>query len=270
MFELESFLKESDVLILAVPIIDLETTVSSLPKDLLHNKLVVEVCPLSVRPKAILLEQLPEGADIISSNAMFGPNTSGAKSWDGQPFIYEKVRVRDERRADAFLDVFERARCQMVAMTAEQQDSHTADAEFVTHLAGRLLGYGKMLPPTPVSSKEYAALCDVTDMTSGDTFDLFYGMYKFNPRAKDHIAKLRENLAKVEKQLAAKEAFLAAKAEFQNMDRQRLIAECRQLLHEVAKSKGGSGHHVELEGESSTSAKLSITDVSSSNAPKKK
>jgi hypothetical protein len=92
-----------------------------------------------------------------------------------------------------------------------------------------------MLPPTPVSSKEYAALCDVTDMTSGDTFDLFYGMYKYNPRAKEHISKLRENLAKVERQLAAKEAYLAAKAELQDSDRQRLIAECRQLLHEVAK-----------------------------------
>jgi prephenate dehydrogenase len=165
---------------------------------------------------------------------MFGP--SGAdNSCEGQPMVYDKVRVRDERRADAYLNVFERARCQMVKMTAEQQDAHMADAEFVTHLAGRILGSGKMLPPTPVSSKEYAALCDVTDMTSGDTFDLFYGMYKYNPRAKEHISKLRENLAKVERQLAAKEAYLAAKAELQDSDRQRLIAECRQLLHEVAK-----------------------------------
>lgn len=240
MFEMESFLKESDVLVICVPMIDFESAVSALPKEALTGKLVVEVCPLGTVPKAILLEQLPDSTDIISSNPMFGPSTSGAdRSWDGQPFVYDKVRVRNERVADAFLNVFERARCQMVKMTAEQQDAHMADAEFVTHLAGRLLGSGKMLPPTPVSSKEYAALCDVTDMTSGDTFDLFYGMYRYNPKAKEHISKLRENLAKVERQLAAKEAFLAAKAEFQNSDRQRLIAECRQLLHEVAK-KGSS------------------------------
>eukprot|EP00554_Chaetoceros_debilis_P007488 CAMPEP_0194077234 /NCGR_PEP_ID=MMETSP0149-20130528/3876_1 /TAXON_ID=122233 /ORGANISM="Chaetoceros debilis, Strain MM31A-1" /LENGTH=742 /DNA_ID=CAMNT_0038758181 /DNA_START=160 /DNA_END=2388 /DNA_ORIENTATION=- len=257
MFELESFLKESDVLVIAVPMIDFESTVSSLPKDLIKNKLIVEVCPLGARPKAILLEQLPPNADIISSNAMFGPNTSGAMSWDGQPYIYEKVRVRDELRADAFLDVFERARCQMVKMTAEQHDAHIADAEFVTHLAGRLLGSGNILPPTPVSSKEYAALCDVTDMTSCDTFELFYGMYNFNPRAKGLIAKLRENLAKVERQLAAKEAYLAAKAEFENMDRQRLIADCRQLLHEVAKSKGSP-----LVEEAPNSPVLTITDAS--------
>jgi prephenate dehydrogenase len=231
---MNSFLQEIDVLIIAVPMIEFESAVSSLPKDSLANKLVVEVCSLGVAPKKILLSQLPESADIISSNPMFGP--SGAdNSCEGQPMVYDKVRVRDERRADAYLNVFERARCQMVKMTAEQQDAHMADAEFVTHLAGRILGSGKMLPPTPVSSKEYAALCDVTEMTSGDTFDLFYGMYKYNPRAKEHISKLRENLAKVERQLAAKEAYLAAKAELQDSDRQRLIAECRQLLHEVAK-----------------------------------
>jgi prephenate dehydratase/prephenate dehydrogenase len=236
-FEMESFLKDIDVLVIAVPMIEFQSAVSSLPKDSLHNKLVVEVCPLGVNPKSILLEHLPESADIISSNPMFGPTTS---SLNGQPMVYDSVRVRNERIAEAYLNVFDRARCQMVKMTAEQQDAHMADAEFVTHLAGRLLGCGKMLPPTPVSSKEYAALCDVTEMTSGDTFDLFYGMYKYNPRAKEHIAKLRENLAKVERQLAGKEAFLAAKAELQNTDRQRLIAECRQLLHEVAK-RGNTG-----------------------------
>lgn len=247
MFEMESFLKDIDVLVIAVPMIEFESAVSSLPKDLLANKLVVEVSPLGTVPKNILLEQLPESADIISSHIMFGPSTSGgstSKSWDGQPVVYDKVRVRNERVANAYLNIFERERCQMVMMSAEQQDAHMADAEFVTHLTGRLLGCGKMLPPTPVASREYAALCDVTDMTSADTFDLFYGMYKYNPRAKDHISMVRENLAKVERQLAAKEAFLAARAEIQNSDRQRLVAECRQLLHEVAKKSSWNALNV--------------------------
>ena len=235
MFEMNTFLKESDVIILAIPLVDFDSVVASLPSSLLRNKLIIDVCPLSSHPKSILLQSLPNDADIICSNPMFGPSsTSSDNSWDGQPYIFEKVRISDDRRSDAFLRVFERARCQMVQMTSEQQDTHTADAEFVTHLAGRLLGYGKMLPPTPVSSKEYAALCDVTDMTRGDTFDLFYGMFKFNPRAKDHIARLRENLAKIERQLATKEAYLMAREELQNSDRQNLISECKQILREVA------------------------------------
>ena len=234
MYEMKKFLKESDVIILAIPLINLEAVVSSLPSSSLHKKLIVDVCPLSEFPKATLLHHLPKDADIICSNPMFGPSNSSQKSWDGQPYVFEKVRISNNRRSDAFLKVFEKARCQMVQMTSEQQDSHTADAEFVTHLTGRLLGNGRMLPPTPVTSKEYAALCDVTDLTRGDSFDLFYGMYKYNARAKDHIAKVRENLAKVERQLAAKEAYIVAREELRQNDRQRLISECKQLLKEVA------------------------------------
>jgi len=236
MFELDSFLSECDVIVLAVPLIDFEAVVTSLPPSLLHKKLIAEVCPLSTYPKSILLQHLPQDADIISSNPMFGPNgaSTDCKLWDGQPYVFDKVRIEDDLRANAFLRVFERARCQMVQMSSEQQDAHTADAEFVTHLAGRLLGDGKVLPPTPISSKEYAALCDVTDMTRGESFEKFYGMYKFNPRAQGHIAKLRENLAKVERQLAGKEAYLAAREELRTSDRQRLISECKQLLKEVA------------------------------------
>lgn len=233
-FEMNTFLKESEVIILAVPLVEFESVVSSLPSSLLHKKLIVDVCPLSVHPKTVLLQNVPKDTDIICSNPMFGPSSTNPQSWDGQPFIYEKVRIADERRAEAFLKMFESSRCQMLQMTCEQQDAHTADAEFVTHLAGRLLGYGKLLPPTPVSSKEYAALCDVNEMTKGDSFDLFYGMYKFNPRAKDYISKIRDNLARVERQLAQQEAYLVAREELRNSDRQRLISECMQLLREVA------------------------------------
>ena len=121
----------------------------------------------------------------------------------------------------------------MVAMTAEEHDELTADAEFVTHLTGRILDR-HMLPATPVSSREYAALCDVAEMTSGDTLDMFYGLYKYNPNAKEAMAKMRENLARIERQLAGKEAYLTAKAELQNSERQKLLAETRHLLEQIA------------------------------------
>jgi hypothetical protein len=65
-------------------------------------------------------------------------------------------------------------------------------------------------------------------------------MFKFNERARDHLTKMRDNLSTLERQLAAKEAYLAASAEMQNSDRQRLIAETRLLLQEIAKN-GGEG-----------------------------
>mmetsp|Transcript_46454 Transcript_46454/g.70117 ORF Transcript_46454/g.70117 Transcript_46454/m.70117 type:complete len:722 (+) Transcript_46454:154-2319(+) len=253
MFDMMSFLSDLDVVIIAVPMIEFEDVVSKLPVDKLRGKLVVEVCPLNSHPKSVMLQNFGPDVDILCSNPMFGPSLSDNNespspvSWDGLPMIYEKVRIADMRRCDKFLSIFERERCQMVEMTAEQHDASTSDAEFVTHLTGRLLDR-QLLPPTPVMSKEYAALCDVADMTAADSFDLFYGMFKYNSRAKDLLKKMRENIAKVERQLAAKEAYLAASAEMKNNDRKQLIEECKILLREVASSSNIAAKVEEKDG----------------------
>jgi prephenate dehydrogenase len=241
-FDSENFLKGLDIVILSVPLIDLEEAVGSLPASQLAGKLVVDVCPLNLHPRTVMLKAFADNPDIdiLCTNPMFGPVTSndGVASnnvWEGHPMVYDRVRVSNMRRCDRYLKIFEEARCQVVEMDSDQHDSSTADAEFVTHMIGRLLDR-KLLPPTPVMSKEYAALCEVADMTSGDSFDLFYGMFKYNERAKEHLTTMRENLADVERQLAAREAYLAAKAEMRKSDRQRLLTEMRLLLQELDKS----------------------------------
>jgi arogenate dehydrogenase (NADP+) len=243
-FDMANFLKDLDVVVLAVPMVDFEDVVLSLPADRLRGKLVVEVCPLSAHPKAVLLKNLGPEVDILSTHPMLGASVVddpySPATWDGRPMVYEKARIADVRRCESFLNIFGEARCQMVEMTAEQHDASTADAEFVTHLTGRLLDY-QLLPATPVTTKEYASLCDVADMTSGESFDLFFGMFKFNDRAKEHLNQMRENLAKVERQLAAKEAYMAASVEMKSHDRQRLIAETKSLLQEIVDSGGLEG-----------------------------
>jgi hypothetical protein len=53
----------------------------------------------------------------------------------------------------------------------------------------------------------------LVDNTCRDSFDLFYGLYKFNTHSYEQIQRLREAFANVERQLAAKEAYLAARSE---------------------------------------------------------
>lgn len=233
-YDLSSFLKNVDVVVLAVSLNEFEEVVRSIPVDRVEGKLVVEVCSLGTHPKRMMMQYLPFGTDILCCNPMFGPSSAASNTWDGLPLIYDKVRAKNVRRADKFLSIFENARCKMVEMQAEEADAYTADAEFITHLTGRVLDR-ESLPPTIVCSKEYAALLDVADMTAADSFDLFYGLFKFNKNASSHLNKMRDNLAKIERQIAAKEAYINAKAELQNDERQRLLAECKDLLREVAR-----------------------------------
>ncbi len=229
--------------------IDLEDVVNSLSPEKLAGKLIVDVTPLNAHPKNVLLKAFANhpDVDILVTNPMFGPTskevsgesvvTAAAMSnlWDGRPMAYERVRIINMQRCERYLEIFEEARCQVVEMESDQHDTSTADAEFVTHMVGRLLDH-KLLPPTPVMSKEYSALNEIADMTAGDSFDMFFGMFKYNERAKDYLMTMRENLADVERKLAAREAYLAAKAEMRQSDRQRLLAETKLLLQELAKS----------------------------------
>jgi arogenate dehydrogenase (NADP+), plant len=240
-YDVKEFLKGLDILVLTVPLIDIEDTVQSLSGLDLRGKLIVQLGNLISYPKSILLRELGErlDVDIVTGHAMLGSThraSSGGDSgetWDSCPFVYEKVRVSDVRRLERFLKIFEEERCQIVEMSAEQHDATIADAEFVTYLTGRLLTDKQLLPPTPILSKEYAALSNVADITSGESFNLFFGMFKYNDRAKEYLSKLRENLARVERQLAAKEAYLNAATEMRSSDRQKLLAETRKLLEEV-------------------------------------
>jgi arogenate dehydrogenase (NADP+), plant len=233
-------------------LIDIEETVQSLSGLNLKGKLVVQMSVLISHPKTVLLREFGTrlDIDIVTSHAMFGalsPLNVGevdgfvrnSNPLDGRPIIYEKVRVSDIPRFERFLKIFEEERCQLVEMNSEQHDATIADAEFVTYLTGRLLADKQLLPPTPIVSKEYAALSEVADSTAGDNFDLFFGMFKYNDRAKEHLSKLRENLARIERQLAAKEAYISASMEMKNSDRQILLAETRKLLEEVVASSSG-------------------------------
>ncbi len=129
------FLQGLDVVVISVPMVELEETIESLPLDKLRNKLIVDICPLNAYPRTLLTRMLPQETDILCTNPMFGPGLP----LDGVPFVYEKVRISDSRRANCFLSTFERARCQMIEMACEDHDDYVADAEFVTHLTGRLL-----------------------------------------------------------------------------------------------------------------------------------
>ena len=134
-------------------------------------------------------------------------------------------------------------------------------------MIGRLLDDRELLTPTPIMSKEYKELNKISQMASNGSFDRFYGMYKYskNDSAKKRIKKLRDNLASLECELAARGAYLSAKQEMMKGDRQKLLAETRMLLQELAKSSSSSNDDTV-----STSATPAAAPATSANTAAKK
>jgi len=193
-----------DVLVIATSIPSFESVVASLPRAALEKcrPLVVPVCSVMAFPKGVLLEQLPEACDVLCTHPMFGPE-SGHQGWHGLPVVFEVVRAQPPAgwdRAQQFLKVFEDARCRMVCMSSEEHDQLSADSQFLTHLMGRILS-AQGCSPTSLDLKGFKALLKVVDTTCADSFDLFYGLFKYNANAMDTMAKLKLAFSDIETDL---------------------------------------------------------------------
>ena len=260
-FDTTAFFKNLDVVVLAIPLIRMQEVIDTLPINELRGKLVVDTSPFNDRPKSIMLEAFANypDIDVLVTNPMLGmlppevdPTQSNSRNngatvmttvssnsasiWEGRPMVFERARVADVQRCDRYLEIFENARCEVIEEMATGHDSTVTDAQFMTHLIGRLLDQD-LLPPTPIMTKEYKELKKISEMAAAGSFDRFYGMYKYNEFAGEHIKKLRENLASLECALAARGAYLSAKEEILRGDRQKLLAETRMLLQELARSE---------------------------------
>eukprot|EP00978_Attheya_sp_CCMP212_P025180 scaffold80535_cov48-Attheya_sp.AAC.1 len=213
---------------------------------ILPGPLVVDVLSVKEHPRQVLLDLLPPECDILCTHPMFGPD-SGKNGWHRLNFVYERTRIdgviidpttttmTQERsfdndsfvdskggihnihensdahiegmdRMERFLSIWEEEGCRMVAMSCREHDAYAANSQFITHLMGRILGE-QGLKPTPIDTRGFESVLKLVDTTTTDSFDLFYGLYKYNQNSLDTINKLRdamegvvENLRKMEKE----------------------------------------------------------------------
>lgn len=193
-----------DVVILATSILSTDKVLKSLPlQRLKRNTLFVDVLSVKEFPKNLFLQVLPRNFDILCTHPMFGPE-SGKGSWEGLPFVYDKVRIcptqQNQDRCNRVLQIFEKEGCRMVDMACEEHDKYAAGSQFVTHTVGRVLGKLK-LESTPINTRGYETLLNLVENTSGDSFDLYYGLFMYNVNATEELNNLERAFDEVKKHL---------------------------------------------------------------------
>lgn len=230
-----------DVIICAVSILSFEDTIKKLIPPLrrfVRNKskgpLLVDVLSVKEHPRQVLMDYLPEECDILCTHPMFGPD-SGKNGWHGLTFVYEKTRIDkivflpdaqggDEEqfvdacgashsvheqseahvesmdRIERFLSIWEEEGCRMVPMSCQAHDAYAANSQFITHLMGRILG-AQGLSMTPIDTKGFESVLTLVKTTTADSFDLFYGLYKYNQNSMKTIQQLKAAMEDVEENL---------------------------------------------------------------------
>jgi prephenate dehydrogenase len=208
--------------------------------------LLVDVLSVKEHARDILLKYLPPECDILCTHPMFGPD-SGRNGWNNLNFVYEKTRVdkvvfdpdalsaskngtfwdaggrrhsihEDSEahiesidRVERFLSIWEEEGCRMVPMSCKAHDEYAANSQFITHLMGRILG-AQGLSMTPIDTKGFESVLQLVDSTTADSFELFYGLYKYNTNSMATIEQLKaamdnvvDNLKKLEAEDREKE-----------------------------------------------------------------
>jgi arogenate dehydrogenase (NADP+), plant len=107
-------------------------------------------------------------------------------------------------RMERFLSIWEEEGCRMVSMSCRDHDTYAANSQFITHLMGRILGT-QGLVQTPIDTSGFQSVLKLVDSTTADSFDLFYGLYKFNTNSMDTIQQLRAAMDDVVANLKRKE-----------------------------------------------------------------
>ncbi|KAG0477018.1 hypothetical protein HPP92_013859 [Vanilla planifolia] len=96
-----------DVVLISTSILSTAGVLGSIPTTYLHKpKLFVDVLSVKEQPRGLLLQALPQEADLLCTHPMFGPE-SGRDAWFGLPFVFDKVRVRDHALCDKYLAIFQ-------------------------------------------------------------------------------------------------------------------------------------------------------------------
>lgn len=148
------------------------------------------------RINGVLLDYLhnppnnPVGADWASFNVTDNNNFMDTTGIIHSVHEHSEAHVEAVDRMERLLSIWEEEGCHMVQMSCREHDAHAANSQFITHLMGRILGQ-QGLTPTPIDTTGFKNVLKLVESTTADSFDLFYGLFKFNQHSQNTIVNLQ-------------------------------------------------------------------------------
>ncbi|KAF5200629.1 Arogenate dehydrogenase [Thalictrum thalictroides] len=177
---------QPDVLLVCSSILSTEDVVRGIPFHKLRpDTIIADVLSVKQFAKNLLLDVVPSDFGILCTHPMFG-KFSGKNSWEGLRFVFDKVRISgnsaQQRKCEQFLNIFQDEGCEMVEMSCEEHDQYAAESQFITHTVARILS-NMNLESTPIDTKGYETLMQLTKNTVSHGSDLYDGLFLYNVNA---------------------------------------------------------------------------------------
>jgi prephenate dehydrogenase len=186
----------SDIVILSVPIKDLEGVLDQAVPYLREDALVLDVCSVKEEPVRLMEQLVPEHCRCFGTHPLFGPD-SASNGLEGKKIVLCPVRNADIIHVKTFL---EGIGLDVMVTTPEEHDRQMAISLALNHLLGRtLIRMG--IDRVELSTMIHDNLMAIVDIVGNDTVELFQDMQTRNRFAEEIRKKLIEELKRIDSEL---------------------------------------------------------------------
>jgi prephenate dehydrogenase len=189
----------SEILVLAVPVQNMEEVLVELRGLPRHPEIVLDVGSVKVKPLDLMARYLPRRIEIVGTHPMFGPQ-SGRHGIAGLKVVLCPLRTK---RLQAIRNLLERElRLEVLEMSPEVHDSEMAYIQGLTHWIAKALREIK-LPDLSLATPAYRHLLKIEENLREDSDALFRTIQTENPFAAAARAELIAKLNEIEAEVTA-------------------------------------------------------------------
>lgn len=184
----------ADLVILAVPISELEKVIKKIKKLIKPGAIVMDVASVKIKPCQWFKKHLPKQVEILATHPLFGPDST-QNGLEGLSIMVCPLRIK-KKNLDKILNIFKKLKLDIIKTTPERHDQEIALSLGLVHFLGR--GLEKLaIKPQTISSVGYERLLGVCDTVRNDSWQLFRDMQKFNPYTKSIRKKYLQALRNI-------------------------------------------------------------------------
>lgn len=189
---------QNDIVVLAVPISELENVLRNIKDLLKKNTLVVDICSAKEYPVKLMKKILPKHAQILATHPLFGPD-SAPDSLEGKKIVLCRVRMEDKAYSQ-IKRFLESRQLNIIEATPEEHDRQIAKSLLLTHFIGRAL-IGMKASALDIDTMSHRKLIWIMDTIKNDTLQLFEDMNKFNRFSRQVRKNFMKSLNEINKEL---------------------------------------------------------------------
>ncbi|MEK7624100.1 MAG: prephenate dehydrogenase/arogenate dehydrogenase family protein [Patescibacteria group bacterium] len=127
---------KSDILFLAVPISQFESSVQELLPVLEPKTIVVDMCSVKVYPTEVLQRLLPQEQAFATTHPLFGPDSVAESGIKGKKIVFCPIRLSEDQENELHT-LFATLGLVVIVTTPEIHDEHMARSQALVHFLGR-------------------------------------------------------------------------------------------------------------------------------------